>query len=367
MLIGTAVVQGAGFSFLGPARMAFTGELVGHERLPNAVVLQQMSMNGTRIFGPSIAGALVGIAFVGVGGVYFVTSTLMLVAITFTFRLPHGRPSPDRPVASPLSELKDGVRYVLHRPLLKLLVGTSFVVVMSAFPYIAFLPTLAEEIYGVGPSGYGIMGGVSAVGALAASLFIASRAGGPGAWRIQAGAGMGFGLCVALLGFAPTFGVALAVILVAGAANSAFQALNNSLVLSNSELGYHGRVQSLMMLSFSGFGLAALPIGLVADAIGIRVTLLGMGSVAFTAVALYALLRRRIRALDPVVGAGAPAPGTTLDVDDIVATAPSGAAVVPDVGARRRAVEAAEEPEPSATSSAVRPAAPAGRAGSPQR
>ena len=73
MLIAAAVLQGIGFSFLGPARMAFTGELVGPDRLSNAIVLQQMSMNGTRVFGPSIAGALIGIAFVGVGGVYAVT------------------------------------------------------------------------------------------------------------------------------------------------------------------------------------------------------------------------------------------------------------------------------------------------------
>ena len=33
MLIAGAVLQGAGFSFLGPARMAFTGDLVGPERL----------------------------------------------------------------------------------------------------------------------------------------------------------------------------------------------------------------------------------------------------------------------------------------------------------------------------------------------
>ena len=40
-------------------------------------------------------------------------------------------------------------------------------------------------MFDVGSSGYGIMSGASAIGALAASLFIASRAGGPSAGRIQ--------------------------------------------------------------------------------------------------------------------------------------------------------------------------------------
>ena len=301
LLIGSAVIQGAGFSFLGPARMAFTGELVGPGRLANAIVLQQMSMNGTRIFGPSIAGALIGIAFFGVAGVYYLTTFFMLVALSFTLRLPEGGPSADRPVASPVAELTDGVAYLWRRPVLLLLVVTSFVVVMFAFPYVAFLPTLAEAEFDVGASGYGLLSGASAVGALLASLFIASRADGPRAWRMQTLAGAGFGVGIVLLAVSPSFPVALVAILFTGGASSAYQSLNNALVLSHSEPAYHGRVQSLMMLSFSGFGMAALPLGAIADAIGLRPTMTIMGGVSFVTIAIYAILRRRIADRDPAL------------------------------------------------------------------
>ena len=294
LLIASAVIQGAGFSFLGPARMAFTGELVGPNRLANAIVLQQMSMNGTRIFGPSIAGALIGIAVFGVAGVYYVTTALMLIALAVSVQLPPGFPRADRPVASPLSELGDGVSYLFRRPLLLLLVVTSFVVVMIAFPYVAFLPTLAEEAFDVGASGYGLLSGASAVGALLASLFIASRADGPRAWRMQTIAGACFGLGIVLLAIAPSFPLALVAILFAGGASSGFQSLNNALVLGASEPAYHGRVQSLMMLSFSGFGMAALPLGAVADAVGLRQTMAGMGAVSVAAIVVYAFVRRRL-------------------------------------------------------------------------
>ena len=293
LLIASAVVQGAGFSFLGPARMAFTGELVGPTRLANAIVLQQMSMNGTRIFGPSLAGALIGVAVFGVAGVYYATTALMLVAMAVTFGLPHGRPDPNREIRSPLGEMADGFVYVWRRPLLLLLVSTSFVVVMFAFPYVAFLPTLAENAFDVGASGYGLLSGASAVGALVASLFIASRADGPRAWRMQTLAGLGFGLGVVLLGASPSFPIAIAAIVFTGGASSAFQSLNNALVLGSCDREYHGRVQSLMMLSFSGFGMAALPLGAVADAIGLRQTMAVMGTVAIAAVVVYTILRRR--------------------------------------------------------------------------
>ena len=80
-----------------------------------------------------------------------------------------------------------------------------------------------------------------------------------------------------------------------GAASAGFQAMNNSLVLTLSELEYHGRVQSLMMLSFSGFGMAALPLGALADHIGLRRTLAIMGASVVLAMAIYMVISRRAR------------------------------------------------------------------------
>lgn len=305
VLIGTAILQGAGFSFLGPARMAFTGELVGRERLGNAVVLQQMSMNGTRVFGPSIAGLLIGIPAFGVGGVYLMTTTFMLAAVLNTSRLPHGRPDPDREIRPPLSEMADGVRYVFRRPDVLILLLTSLVVVMFAFPYVAFLPTIADRVFDVGSSGYGVMSGASAVGALAASLFIAGRASGVGALRLQIACGLVFGIAVAVLGHAPTFAVGLVLIMLIGAASSGYQSLNNTAVLERTDLNYHGRVQSLMMLSFSGFGMMALPLGAIADTVGITTTMGFMGGIAGIAIIVSMILRRDdLRPRPAVAGLG---------------------------------------------------------------
>jgi MFS family permease len=300
MLLASAVVQGTAFSFLGPTRMAFTGDIVGRDLLPNAIVLQQMSMNGTRIFGPSIAGVLIGVAFVGIGGVYLMCAAILAGATATTFFLPAGRPDADREVRTPLAEMADGVRYVRSHPPVFMLILASFMVVMVAFPYVAFLPALASDVFEVGPSGYGLLSGASAIGAVAATVFIASRAGGPGAWRIQTIAGICFGVGVAGLAVSPSFGLALVVIVFAGGAASGFQSLNNALALQHSDLGYHGRVQSLMMLSFSGFGMAALPLGAIADAVGLRVTMFAMGTFTVGTMTVYSLARRRVLARTPV-------------------------------------------------------------------
>ena len=111
--------------------------------------------------------------------------------------------------------------------------------------------------------------------------------------KIQTGAAFGFGVFLVAFALAPTFVAALGAIALVGAAAASFQALNNSLVLTLAPVEYHGRVQSLLMLSFTGFGLAALPMGMLADAVGLRLTMSMMG-VAIIVVVLWSIwwLRR---------------------------------------------------------------------------
>jgi len=302
MLLAASAIQAVAFSFLGPARMAFTGELVGRQMLPNAIVLGQMSLNATRIVGPSLAGVLIGVSWFGTAGVYFLTAGISLLALFVAATLPPGRPSLDRPQRSPGNELVDGLTYVRENRQVLLLVATSFAVVMVAFPYMAFLPTVADETFDVGAGGYGVMSAVSAIGALGVSLFIAGRASGPNVWRLQGAAGIAFAGLIALLGVMPSYPLALLAIFAIGAAGSAFQSLNNTLVLSLSPLEYHGRIQSLMMLSFSGFGMAALPLGILADAIGVRATLVVMGALAGASMTIYLRVRGRQVAAAAVLG-----------------------------------------------------------------
>ncbi len=175
-LVAAGVVQGAGFAFMGPARQAFTADLVGRDAIGNAVVLQQLSMNSTRVIGPSVAGMFIAISFIGTGGVYFVTSVGFLVAMVMNFRLPAGNPTRTGTRVSPFRDLTDGLGYIRHRPSISLLILTSFLVVMIGFPYQSFLPSIAKDVYGVGPRGLGALSTVSAIGAVAATIVVASYA-----------------------------------------------------------------------------------------------------------------------------------------------------------------------------------------------
>jgi hypothetical protein len=75
-----------------------------------------------------------------------------------------------------------------------------------------------------------------------------------------------------------------------------FQTSTQALMLRLSPIEYHGRLQSMVILGFSGFGLAALPLGVLADAVSLGATLAGMGVVVGSMTVWFAIVFRRERA-----------------------------------------------------------------------
>jgi NADH:ubiquinone oxidoreductase subunit 6 (subunit J) len=78
-------------------------------------------------------------------------------------------------------------------------------------------------------------------------------------------------------------------------------------------------VQSLLQLSFAGFGIAALPLGLLAEAVGRRQTIALMGAIATAAVLVYATVERasqtEIESAEPEL-ANSATPTPTSNVND---------------------------------------------------
>jgi predicted MFS family arabinose efflux permease len=169
-----------------------------------------------------------------------------------------------------------------------------------AFPYIALLPEMADEVYDVGGSGFGLLLGVSAVGGVLATVWSANRTTSVGAGSLQTLLGFGFGTALVLIALAPVFALAVPAIVMIGFVATGFQVFNNTLALQQTDPEYHGRVQGLLMMSFGGFGVAALPLGALADAIGVRWTLLGMGLAAIAVMVGYVVAGRML----PADGAG---------------------------------------------------------------
>jgi len=290
MVVVAGVIQGVAFGFYGPARVAFAADLVGREQLGNAITLSLLSMSGTRVIAPSLAGVLAGVAFFGVGGAYLISSLFSFCSLVAIWRLPSipiDNPSTRRPVA----DIKLGVQYVRANPSLRRLVVASVAIIMFGFNYVAFLPAMVKDVFGLdgdqGNAWIGLLSMASAIGAVAVSIPLASRADGARAKWLMAMSGFLFGGSVIALAATPGIWLAFAVIIVIGAATTTYQSLSNTLALQMTETAFQGRVQSIMQLSFAAFGMMALPLGVLAEFITLRWTIAVMGGVAVAASAIY--------------------------------------------------------------------------------
>lgn len=279
MLLVAASLQGIAFSGLTPARMAFTADLVGVKELPNGIVLSQVSMNITFVLGPLIAGVILGVPELGLRWVYWASVLLTIISISIFVTLPPGKPSTASRDHSPLFDLNEGIKYARSHDLLPVLLTTGILVLAFGFPYVAFLPSVAEDLFGAGPKGYAWLAAIGASGGVGGTLAIAGIAKSPKIWRTHYLSALGFGLGVIGLGLSPNLVTAYCVVFWLGAWSSVFRALNPSLALSVSDPRLHGRMQSLVQLGYSFFGVAALPLGILADSIGLRKTLVFMGIV----------------------------------------------------------------------------------------
>ncbi|MGB5759921.1 MAG: MFS transporter [Acidimicrobiales bacterium] len=319
MLLVAAVVQGGAFGFFGPARVALAAEYVGRDQLGNAIALSLLSMNGTRIFAPSLAGILAGVAFFGIGGAYLMAAAFSFAGFVCLLRLPASTRVIEPSGRNPLADIAEGVRYVAGRPPLRRLVVASFFVIMFGFNYVAFYPAMIEGVFGLDETWVGYISSASALGAVAVAVPLAGKADSPWAKTAMTIGGLVFGAGVVLFGLAPSFWMAFVVIMVVGAATTVFQSLSNTLALGLSDEGHQGRVQSLMQLSFAGFGMAAAPLGFLAEVIGLRQVITIMGGVAIASVLLYVLFEGGFRMIRPMVG------GATV-VDSGIARTPAASA-----------------------------------------
>jgi len=296
LLFLSTFVMGAVFAFIGPARQAWIGELVEPHEMANAIAMQQVGMTSTRVVGPLLTAAFVALAFIGTGGTYLLMSGMFAYVIFTLTQLP---PTKARPTGgkSIIGDFKLGFGHIASRPRLALLVTSFMGVIMFGFSYQVVLPGLLEHELGRHAKDMGLLFFASAISGLVVTLLVASRASSPYAWRMMLAGGVVLGLSLALVAFSQNFYQAAAAMFVAGAGSSAFQLLNNSLIMQEADQAYYGRVMSLTMMAWGLNGLVGFPFGALADQIGERETIFLMAmlvlAVTLVATILHLSLSRR--------------------------------------------------------------------------
>lgn len=291
-----STLAASAMTFNMPARMALVPQLVGQERMMNAIALNSGGMNVSRIAAPALAGLLV--APLGIGGAYVVTLVFNLIAVVLFFNIGSHRAPARMERRSFLAELGEGFRYVGSNQLLLILLAAGLVPMFLAMPHQSLLPVFAEDVWDVGARGLGLLQTMAGVGgligaAVAANLSSVRRP----AW-VMSGAMVMFGVFIALFAVSPAFIPALILVLCGDIFAMVGQTTNNALVQRIIPDEVRGRVMSLMMMSFGLTPLGVLPAGWVAREFGVRSAVAGGGVILVVVSALIYLMSARYRSLD---------------------------------------------------------------------
>ena len=305
-LLASAVLQGVVWSLMMPARQAMIADVVGEERLMNAVALNIAGMNFMRLVAPGVGGLMV--AWLGgADWVYVVMAASFLFAVVTLVPVP-AKPaaavdSPSAAMGAPvrggafgggrgrgrgMGDVADGMRYIAGNPTVFAVLAANFVIVLFSIPYMMMLPGFVADILDGGPDQLGLLMAITGVGSLAGSLAIASM---PSRNRGKILLISSLVLGIALIAFSLSRSIWLTagIMIVIGLGQTGRMSLSNVLLQAYVEDAYRGRVMSVYMMEFAVVSFGVFFVGILSSIVGVDYAI-GATAVALTVVSLGALL-----------------------------------------------------------------------------
>lgn len=283
-LLALAVVMGTAWAVDFPARRTMIYALVGRGRVTNAVSLENVSMQGTKMLGPLLGGLL--LARAGPTSCYL----LLLDRLRREVQLPA------LPGSQSIGEsLASGLREAWAEPRIRGVLAITVLMNALVFPYQHMLPVLARDVLAVGPALLGLLFTADGLGALIGSLLVAARRGFTAHARVFTTGSLAATALVAGLAVSPWYALALGLQFLIGLAEAGFGTMQSAIVLLAAPDAARGRILGILSACIGSQPLGTLWIGFFTNRAGPRIAI-----AAGALVALALML--------PVVARQAPGP-----------------------------------------------------------
>ena len=292
MVYALVFARGLGHAVDTPVRQAFVMEVVGRDYVAAAVSLNSAVVSTARLVGPAVAGGL--IAGAGIAPCFAVSCAAFLVAVGALLAVDPSALQRGALAGRHPGQLREGLSQVRSNPALRVPLMAMAVVGTLAFNFQVVLPLMARYAFDGGAATYGALAGAMGAGAIVGAVTTAGR-GNPSLTGLGAIA-LAFGALLAAIAAAPTLGLALAALVLMGAASISFTATTNSLLQLAAPTAMRGRVMALWSVVYLGSTCVGGPIvGWVSEHAGPRAGL-ALGAVATFATGaglLMAAVRRQ--------------------------------------------------------------------------
>ena len=292
MVYALVFARGAVNAIDNPARQSFVIEMVGDDRVVNAVALNSVIVHTARILGPAAAGGV--IAIFGVGPCFLVNALsfgAMLIALK---GMNAERLHTPETTARARGQLRSALSYVAGTPNLLIPLAMMAVVGTLSFNFQILLPLLASLTWHGTAATYTALAVAMGIGSVTGALAAGARGRvGP---RLLVTAAAAFGAAELLVAVAPTVELQLLALIPLGAVSVTFAAgINSSLQLAV-EPTMRGRVMALYSVVFLGSTPIGAPlVGWIAQVAGPRAGLAVGAAAALAAAAGAKVAFDRVR------------------------------------------------------------------------
>jgi len=282
MVFGLVLARGSVLAIDNPARQAFVMELVGHERIVNAVSLNSVVVHCSRIAGPAAAGTV--IALLGVGPCFLINALSFVAMLIALARMDRSALLTSAPAQRARGDVRLALRHVRATPALWIPLAAMVLVGTLSFNFQVLMPLLAHSTWHGTAATYAAMTMAMGIGSVGGALLTGGL--GRVSSRLIVGAAALFGVFELLAAAAPSLPLQILALVPLGAVSVTFAAgVNSSLQLAASP-EMRGRVMSLYSVVFLGSTPIGAPlVGWLAEVASPRAGLALGGAAALVAAA----------------------------------------------------------------------------------
>jgi MFS family permease len=286
----TALILAAGLADVvdTPSRQAFLNNLVGRDRLGNAIALNSVLINGARVVGPGVAGFV--ISTVGVGPCFLLNAASFGATWLGLQLMRRDELIRTEAEVAAKRQVRAGLRYVLSTPDLRTPLLLVAVTGAFAWEFPVSIPLFTSGAFAGGASEFGWALSAISVGSIAGGLLAARRR--TVGQRSVATSALLWGVAILAASFAPSLPVAYALLAVVGSGAVTFNAMSKTFLQITARDQMRGRVMALWSIGWQGTTVLGAPVvGVLGQTLGGRYGL-AFGGVCCVAVAVPVLLAR---------------------------------------------------------------------------
>ena len=289
MVYALAFCLGLVTVFDNPARQTFYVEMVGPEHLKNAVTLNSILVNLSRIVGPALGAAL--IASLGLAPCFLINGLSYVIVVIMLARMRANELQTTPPLPRAKGQVLEGFRYVLSTPRIGITLLIMAIIGTLTYEFHISLALLAQSTFKGNAGSYAFLTAFMGIGATAGGIVFASRK--SIGFSNLVSACFLFGLAVLAAAFMPSLLTTGLVMVMVGVFSINFSTLGNSLLQLESSPQMRGRVMAFWSIAFLGSTTIGAPlVGWFAQVAGPRYGLALGGVAALVGAALGAVTLR---------------------------------------------------------------------------